>query len=147
MGMATHIAIKAIKKVPANKGTAPKASFINSGSGWPSLTKVLAGYQWVPNIKSKIFTAWKNLIASNKSEKTIPIVTKTAPNDATNNTHLRKISTGSLMRSFFWTDLYAKLRDKIKIAKIIATLALLAIPFNWMYLLADSSRKLVIFPV
>ena len=93
-----------MKKVPANNGTAPNASFINSGSGWPSLTNVFAGYQCVPKMKSNILTDWKNLMASNKSENTIPIVTRTAAKEAVNKTHFKNISTGSLILLFFLID-------------------------------------------
>ena len=54
IGIATHIAIKAIKKVPANIGTAPKVSLYIDGSSasLASRTKAFAGYQCIPNTKS-----------------------------------------------------------------------------------------------
>ena len=59
MGTATHIAIRAINPVPANKGTAPNAlpnSLVTSGvkATEASLTNAFCGLQSSPNKKSKI---------------------------------------------------------------------------------------------
>src|SRR6056300_788256 len=103
IGIATHIAINAIKNVPANSGTEPNASLYISGStsAVASRTKVLAGYQCVPKIKSKKGITLKNLIVSKIKEKTIPSVVNIAAKDDVNKTAFKNFSTGSLVLVLF----------------------------------------------
>jgi len=54
-----------------------------------SLTKVFAGYQCVPKIKSNTGITLKNLIVSNIKEKTIPSVVKIAAKDDVNKMALK----------------------------------------------------------
>ncbi len=109
IGIATHIAMKAIKKVPAKIGTAPKVSeyIVGSNASDESLTKAFAGYQWVPKTKSNKGITLKKSIVWNINEKTIPTVVKIAAKEAVNKTALKNFSTGSLVRLFKEILLYA----------------------------------------
>ncbi len=63
-----------ISKVPVNSGTAPK---LPDEPTWSARIAV-CGLQLSPNRNSVIGTCWKNRIASNSTDRTIPMVVKIA---------------------------------------------------------------------
>ena len=80
IGIATHIAIIVINKVPVKTGIAPNDP---EAATWSSL-RAICGDHVVPKKNSKGETSEKNFRVSNNNDNTIPSVTIIAINDAIN---------------------------------------------------------------
>ncbi|MCY1314498.1 hypothetical protein D9M70_651540 [compost metagenome] len=86
--------MKVISSVPANRGMAPKISWLTSPAAVPAPVKALWGDQWSPNRNLRTGISPKNRSDSKISESTIPIVVSTATTEqAMRNTRTTRSTT------------------------------------------------------
>ncbi len=94
-GMATHMAMAVIMKVPAKRGTEPKRCLT-----LPSPPTVAAsGFQTVPVRKSQKLTMRKKWTASKTMDRTMPMVVRMEMSEASRRTRTMVFSRAVLTRS------------------------------------------------